>query len=266
MEDHLKLPWLLQILNISDSTGLLAKMVVNSPTPQFFQLDSTHLVSLPDTRVVGWGSGWESKHGGLLVPPLGLEFLETGALSSPFCIPSIEYGAGQTDAHWCLSDEWMKVTQVHVLMHRMNGHPDGVSYLALRRESLAQTSACEVPKTLWAQLLGNLSFSPYLLSFCNSSGRGGFLTEPNSLIRWVSCRKPTWRAIRRDPLPFRWPRDCRMRGPREGGDPSLLYLPEKGSSYCSGYFLKLGWKRWRVQFTWKKFTLQIVFLLSLKKK
>lgn len=57
IEDQLKLPRLLQILNISDSTGFSAKMVVNSPTQQFFQLDSNFLVSFLDIGVVGleWG-------------------------------------------------------------------------------------------------------------------------------------------------------------------------------------------------------------------
>lgn len=40
---------------------------------------------------------------------------------------------------------------------------------------LVRVSACEGPRTLWAQLPAGLSFSPHLLRFCSSSGRQGFL-------------------------------------------------------------------------------------------
>lgn len=148
----------------------------------------------------------------------------------------------------------MKVTQGHFLMHWMNGHTDGLSCWPLRQESLGTGFSLWSPR----KPVGTVPEKSFI--FTTSSKllqqlRKGevFLERPTAWYAgWVVENQPGEQSEETH-YSLRGPGIVEWWGPREGGDPSLFYLPEKGSSYCSGYFLKVGWKRWRVQFTQKNF-------------
>lgn len=106
------------------------------------------------------------------------------------------------------------------------------------KSHLLQASACEGPGTLWAPLL-EIFLSHHIFSGSAAAQEGKvFLQSPTPRCAGGVVECQLWEQLGVAPCNIGSPRIIEW-GTHGRRRPSLLYLPEKGPSYCSGYSLNV---------------------------